>query len=95
MVEVFGSGSRFKPGDEVFGSAHPDRGSTWAEYSILKEGEIALKPKRFSWEEAAAVPISALTAYQSLFEHGGLIIPDQEITHRSKKQLRSVQQSGC
>ncbi|MGA7326477.1 MAG: NADP-dependent oxidoreductase [Rhodomicrobium sp.] len=48
-----------------------DRGS-YAEYAIVKDGEAATKPDRLSDEEGAAVPLAALTAWQGLFDHGGL-----------------------
>lgn len=85
VVQVYDGASRFQPGDDVFGSAHPDLGSTWAEYAILNETELALKPKKFSWEEAAAVPLSALTAYQALCDHGGLTIPYTGIGNRQQE----------
>ncbi|KAG6833169.1 hypothetical protein H0H87_010556 [Tephrocybe sp. NHM501043] len=68
--------SPFKPGDEVFGMTDPDRATTWAEYTVVRAHEIALKPKTFSWAEAAALPLSALTAYQALFEKAGVPVPD-------------------
>lgn len=60
----------FKPGDEVFGMAHADRGSAWAEYALVRDSEIAHKPKKLSWEEAAAMPLSAQTAYEALLHAG-------------------------
>ncbi|XHG07902.1 hypothetical protein AWENTII_011034 [Aspergillus wentii] len=51
--------------------ANPDRGSTWAEYAILKESEVALKPKTLTWEEAASLPLSAQTAVEA-FQHAGI-----------------------
>ena len=65
----------FQPGDEVYGMADAERGSTWAEYTVVKAHETALKPSNLSWEEAAAVPLSALTAYEALFVHAGLDWP--------------------
>lgn len=78
VVEKVGPGSagRFKAGDEVFGMAHPTRASTWAGYTIMKEDEVAPKPSNLSWEQAAAMPLSALTAYEALFVHAGLPEPD-------------------
>lgn len=67
------SDSAFKIGDEVFGMAHADRGSTWAEYAIVKVGEVARKPG-IGFEAAAALPLSAQTAYEALFVHGGLAL---------------------
>jgi NADPH:quinone reductase-like Zn-dependent oxidoreductase len=55
------------PGDEVYGLA---RGS-FAEYVAAKAG-VARKPVNLTFEEAAAVPIAALTALQALRDHGDL-----------------------
>lgn len=59
--------TRFKPGDEVFGAC---RGA-FAEYACAAEGKLAVKPQNVSFEEAASVPIAALTALQGL-RRGGL-----------------------
>ena len=57
----------FKPGDEVFGGA---RGA-YSEYVIAREkGAIVMKPANLSFEEAAAIPIAAITALQGLRDHG-------------------------
>jgi NADPH:quinone reductase-like Zn-dependent oxidoreductase len=53
-----------------------ERASTWAEYALALSSEVALKPKSVGWAEAAAVPLSALTAWQGLFEVVGLGEPD-------------------
>lgn len=42
------------------------------EYTIARQDSLARKPRNLSWEEAATVPLSALTAWQGLFEHGSL-----------------------
>uniref|UniRef100_A0A8H7K9R4 Enoyl reductase (ER) domain-containing protein n=1 Tax=Bionectria ochroleuca TaxID=29856 RepID=A0A8H7K9R4_BIOOC len=68
--------SPFQPGDEVFFSIdYTSRAGCLAEYTIVKTGEMALKPKTFGWPAAAAAPLSALTAWQGLFIHGNLAIP--------------------
>ncbi len=68
VVEVGSKVTAFKPGDEVFG--HPDSSvvGTFAEYIAVAEADLALKPKSLSMEEAASVPLVALTAWQALFE---------------------------
>jgi NADPH:quinone reductase-like Zn-dependent oxidoreductase len=72
VTEVHPAEREFKPGDEVYGMANAHRGSTWAEYAIVTTEEATLKPQSLSWAEAAALPLSALTADQALFVHAGL-----------------------
>ena len=50
----------------------PDEG-TYAELVKVPAENVFPKPARFSWEEAAAFPVAALTAYRALFEIGGLV----------------------
>lgn len=64
--------SKFKTGDEVFGLLAFNRDGAAAEYTLALEEELCLKPKNLSHEQAAAIPLSALTAWQALFEHGSL-----------------------
>lgn len=68
-VEQAGTAVRnFKFGDEVFGSLDAVRGGGYAEYAIAKTSEIALKPKSLDFEDAAAVPVGALTAQRGIFD---------------------------
>ena len=55
-----------QPGDEVFGVS----GGSWAEYTIAREDRLAKKPSNLSFEEAAAVPVAAVTALQALRDKG-------------------------
>ncbi|KAM0286224.1 hypothetical protein ACHAQH_000950 [Verticillium albo-atrum] len=64
------AGSGFRPGDEVFGRITASRPGGCREYALVKKEEMALKPRGLSWEEAAATPLSALTAWQALFVQG-------------------------
>ena len=59
---------RFKPGDEVY--ARPDRGriGTFAEFIAMNEADVAMKPGNLTMEEAASIPLVALTAWQALVE---------------------------
>ena len=56
----------FRVGDEVYGTCD----GSFAEYACAKEGRLALKPANLSFEQAAAVPISAVTALQALRDAG-------------------------
>ncbi|KAL1859298.1 hypothetical protein Plec18170_002414 [Paecilomyces lecythidis] len=78
VTEVFSSASKFKPGDEVFGMADADRAATWAEYTIVKEDEVVHKPATLTFAQAAALPLSAQTAYEALFEHARIPLPTVE-----------------
>jgi NADPH:quinone reductase-like Zn-dependent oxidoreductase len=69
VIEEVGSGvSRFKKGDEVYGMAEATRNGAYAEYIVVREFEVAFKPKSLHHVRAAAVPLAALTAWQSLFD---------------------------
>ena len=69
-VEAVGrSVTRFKPGDEVFGG----RTGAFAQYVVVREERaVALKPASLTFEQAAAVPIAAITALQGLRDKGGV-----------------------
>jgi len=71
-VEAIGSNvKQFKLGDEVFGYLPSTSGhGTFAEYVCAKENTIALKPANLSFEQAAAVPLAAITALQGLRDKG-------------------------
>ncbi len=56
---------QFKPGDEVYGRPRKNRIGTLAEYIAVHQDDISLKPKNLSFEEAAAIPLVGLTAYQA------------------------------
>jgi NADPH:quinone reductase-like Zn-dependent oxidoreductase len=76
VKEVGPSVMLFKPGDEVYGMkdgyvAKTYRG-TYAEYVVVPEKSLAAKPKNLSHTEAAAVPVTALTAWQALVNQGSL-----------------------
>lgn len=64
----------FHPGDEVFGAS----AGAFAEYACAAENRLALKPANISFEEAAAVPVAALTALQGLRDKGQ-IQPGQKV----------------
>ncbi len=58
----------FKPGDEVYGYCrrHHLQYGTYAQYTTVPEGYLAHKPAQLSFEQAAAIPLAALTAHQAL-----------------------------
>ncbi|MEU6193814.1 NAD(P)-dependent alcohol dehydrogenase [Streptomyces sp. NPDC047061] len=67
VVEAVGSGvTGFAPGDEVYGTA----AAAFAEYAAARADRIAPKPAGLTFEEAATVPVSALTALQAVRDKG-------------------------
>ena len=64
--------TRIKVGDEMYARAADFHIGTLAEYIAINEKDLALKPKNLSMEEAASVPLVALTAWQILVESGKL-----------------------
>lgn len=74
VVESVGKGtSQFQPGDEVFGyMPSATRRGTLAEYVCASERFVALKPANLSFEQAATVPLAAVTALQGLRDKGNL-----------------------
>src|SRR5438445_9262720 len=75
-VEAVGKNmTQFKPGDEVFGTGH---GAAFAEYVCAGKTKLALKPANLTFEQAAAVPVAALTALQGLRDEG-TVQPGQKV----------------
>ncbi len=78
-VEAVGGNVRkFKPGDEVFGDVSAHGGAGFAEFIAVPETALALKPVNLSFEEAAAVPLAAITALHGLRDQGR-IQPGQKV----------------
>jgi NADPH:quinone reductase-like Zn-dependent oxidoreductase len=74
-VEAVGTNvTRLRPGDEVFGIGE----GSFAEYMCARPDKLAPKPANLSFEQAAAVPISGLTALQALRDTGKLR-PGQQV----------------
>src|SRR2546430_6710763 len=67
VVEAVGEDiTRFKPADEVFGIGE----GSFAEYVVAKEDRLAPKPQNLSFEQAAPIGVSGLTALQAVRDHG-------------------------
>ncbi|MDQ3611552.1 MAG: NAD(P)-dependent alcohol dehydrogenase [Actinomycetota bacterium] len=75
VVEAIGSSvTRFSVGDEVYGTGH----GTFAEYARASESRLSPKPATLTFEQAAAVPVSATTALQAVRDHGR-VQPGQQV----------------
>ena len=78
-VEAVGRNvKQFRPGDEVFGDISANGNGGFGEYVSVPESALALKPANLSFEEAAAVPMAAVTALQGLRDEGQ-IQPGQKV----------------
>jgi NADPH:quinone reductase-like Zn-dependent oxidoreductase len=76
QVEAVGKDvTRFRPGDEVFGDVET---AGFAEYRCVTEGFLGPKPANLTFEQAAAVPLAALTALQGLRD-AGQVQPEQKV----------------
>ena len=74
VVQVGDGVSEFKPGDEVYGCAGGFKGTggALAEYMLADFRLLAHKPKNITMEQAAALPLVAITAWEALFDRGNL-----------------------
>jgi NADPH:quinone reductase-like Zn-dependent oxidoreductase len=84
IVEKAGEGvTRFSEGDEIFAYCRKAvvQGGAYADYVVLEEEHCALKPKNGSFEEAASIPLAALTAYQSIFDAANLQAGETILIH--------------
>lgn len=82
VVEATGPGvTKFRKGDAVY--ARPDiaRNGAYAEYIVVRESEVALKPRSVDHVHAAAIPLAGLTAWQALFDVAGLKAGQRILIH--------------
>jgi NADPH:quinone reductase-like Zn-dependent oxidoreductase len=70
--------TQLRPGDEVYGDLSASGNGAFAEYAAVPEHILALKPSNLSFEQAAAVPMAAVTALQGLRD-AGKIQPGQKV----------------
>ena len=81
VVEVGPEARGFSVGDEVFARADGMQAGTMAEYSAVKASDLAIKPSNISHAEAAGIPLAGLTAWQALFDKGGLRSGQRVLIH--------------
>jgi len=72
ITEVGEKVTGFNIDDEVYGKLSGFKGSAYAEFVVAKPEDLAPKPKNLGYNEAATVPLAALTAYQALVNQGGM-----------------------
>ncbi|AVF35944.1 zinc-binding alcohol dehydrogenase family protein [Rahnella sikkimica] len=70
IVKAVGSAVKnFKAGDEVWYAGDITRSGSNASEQLIDSRIVSLKPKSLNWAQAAAMPLTALTAWEALFEH--------------------------
>ena len=80
----------FRPGDAVYGLADFPRDGAAAEFVAVRAANLARKPKSIGHLEVASLPLSALTAWQALFEHGGLVAGQSVLIHAAAGGVGSL-----
>lgn len=82
VIEKTGANAKkFKAGDAVYSYLSVMRGGGYAEFAIAKESETALKPRNINFALAAAVPLAATTAWQSLIDEAKLSAGQTVLIH--------------
>ncbi len=81
ITEIGSDVSKFKVGDEVFLSAPLDQNGGYAEYTVVHEKYLAHKPNEISHIDAASLPVTGLTAVQTLRDFSGIKKGDNVLIH--------------
>ncbi|MER8098483.1 NADP-dependent oxidoreductase [Streptomyces goshikiensis] len=81
VTQVGAEATRFAVGDEVFSRVDPRVGGAFAEYVAVDESLVAAKPSRLTFEEAASLPLVALTALQALTEQADVRSGSRVLIH--------------
>jgi len=95
IVEKIGSDVKFyKPGDEVYFAGNVRKQGCNAEYCIIDERITGRKPRSLSFEEAAAIPLTGLTAWEAFVEQMNIPIPTIIETNKHKSVLITAGAGG-
>lgn len=81
VVEVGSSASKYSVGDRVFARADNTQAGTMAEFSAVKESDLALQADSASHQQSAGIPLAGLTAWQALYDHAGLKADQRVLIH--------------
>jgi NADPH:quinone reductase-like Zn-dependent oxidoreductase len=81
-VVALGAGvEKLSQGDQVFGVTNPRFVGAYAQYAVANAGMLATKPRRLNHEEAASIPVVAVTALQMLFDHAQVRAGQRVLIH--------------
>jgi len=90
VVRVGSAVRRFKPGDQVYARPDQHRIGAFAELISIKQDDVALKPTGLTMEQAASLPLVALTAWQALVERADLKPGQKVLIHAGSGGLGSI-----
>jgi NADPH:quinone reductase-like Zn-dependent oxidoreductase len=90
VADVGAQVRRFKQGDAIYARLDTERIGAFAEFAVVREGAAALKPTNLTFEEAASLPLVALTAWQALVETGRLAARQRVLIHAGSGGVGSV-----
>lgn len=88
VVEVGANVTQFKVGDNVY--AKTDLNGAFAEYTVVKQSSLALKPDNISMELAASLPLVSLTAWQALVEIANVQAGQKVLIHAGSGGVGSI-----
>ena len=90
VTEVGREVSKFKVGDAVFARPRSLQSGTFAEFVQVNEADVALKPAKLSHEQAASLPLVALTAWQALVSKANLQRGQKVLIHAGSGGVGSI-----
>lgn len=90
VADVGAQATRFKKGDAVYARLDKDRIGAFAEFAVVREGVAARKPDNVTFEEAASLPLVALTAWQALVEIAKLGANQRVLIHAGSGGVGSL-----
>ncbi|MFF6787044.1 zinc-binding dehydrogenase [Streptomyces sp. NPDC012510] len=90
VVEVGAAVTRFAVGDEVFARPDKDRIGTFAELIAVHQDDVAIKPATLTMEEAASLPLVALTSWQALVERANIQPGQRVLVHAGSGGLGTI-----
>lgn len=85
VVEVGEECTLFQPGDEVFYAGSIIRQGTYSEYHLVDERIVGVKPKNLTHAQSAAIPLTAITAWEGLFERLAI-----DVNNKEKNKLKNI-----
>jgi zinc-binding alcohol dehydrogenase family protein len=94
VVATGEAATQFKPGDAVYYAGDLNRQGSNAEYQLVDERLVGTKPKSLSNAEAAALPLTAITAWEMLFEHLAIKQQSPDSTEKSAEVILVVGAAG-